>query len=126
MSLFDQANVVTYTKTGAVAAANAMTVDVVPVAEVWQVLYCDVYHNDAANPQGCWYLGIGGVKIQLGAYAALNSGIRRYLYPSVTPDWPAPLTLHVGATLSYESPAGCTNGSVSTMSIVYKVIKGAL
>lgn len=119
---FDQCDTLTYTATGAVAAGNAMTVSVTPSGELWEILYLDVYHNDAAGPQGCFYLSKAATKIQIGAYAALASAVRRYLYDGNA--WPAPLKISPQNTLSYEVPAGATNGSAITLSMVYRPVRG--
>lgn len=119
---FDQCDTITYTANGAAAAGNAMSVSVVPTGELWEVLYLDVYHNDAAAPQGCFYLGVAATKIQIGAYAALASAVRRYLYDGNA--WPKPLYMTPASTLSYEVPAGATNGSVITLSMIYRKVRG--
>jgi hypothetical protein len=119
---FDECPTVNVQKTGAGAAGGAMTVAWTPAAgELWEVLYCDVFHNDAAAPSGAWLFTDGVTLIQFGNGAALAAATRRSLY---TAEFPPRLYLDARCTLTWTAGAGATNGCVAIMNAIARKLTG--
>jgi hypothetical protein len=122
MNLFDDCPTDNFQVTGAVAAAGVMAVNWNPaVGELWEVLYADVFHNDAAGPVGAWLFTDGLALIQFGNGAALAAATRVSLYNAA---FPPRLYLDHRCTLSYNVGAGATNGAVLTMNIIGRRLRG--
>jgi hypothetical protein len=123
MKLFDSCPTRNYQVNGAAAAAGVMRVDWTPAAgEVWEILYADIFHNDAAAPSGAWLFTDGVTLIQFGNGAALASGVRRSLYYA---DFPPRLYLDHRCTLSWVVGAGATAGAVTTMNVIGRCLRGS-
>jgi len=120
---FDECPTVNVQKAGAGAAAGAMTVSWNPAAgELWEVLYCDVFHNDAAAPSGAWLFTDGVTLIQFGNGTALAANVRRSLY---TAEFPPHLYMDHRCTLTWTVSAGATNGAVAVMNAMGRRVIGA-
>lgn len=119
---FDECPTVNAQETGAGAAGGVMTVAWTPeVGELWEVLYCDAFHNDAAAPSCAWLFTDGTTLIQFGNGSALAASTRRSLYNA---DFPPRLYLDHRCTLTFTAAAGATNGAVATMNIIGRRVVG--
>ena len=122
MNLFDDCPTDNYQVTGAVAAGGVMRVDWTPAAgELWEVLYADIFHNDAAGPTGSWLFTDGLALLQFGNGAALAATVRRSLYNA---DFPPRLYLDHRCTLSWVVGAGATAGAQITMNVIGRRLRG--
>jgi len=107
---------------GAGAAGGVMTVDWTPAAgELWELLYVDAFHNDAAGPSCAWLFTDGVTLVQFGNGAALAINTRRSLYNA---EFPPRLYMDSRCTLTFTAGAGATNGAVATMNIIGRVLRG--
>jgi hypothetical protein len=122
MSLFDDCPTDNFQVVGAGAAGGVMTSAWTPdVGELWEVLYADAFHNDAAAPSCAWLFTDGAILIQFGNGAALAVNTRRSLYSA---EFPPRLYLDHRCTLTMQAGAGATNGAVLTMNIIGRRIRG--
>jgi len=122
MNLFDDCPTDNFQHTGAVAAGGVMRVDWTPAAgELWEVLYADIFHNDAAGPAGAWLFTDGLALIQFGNGGALATAVRRSLYNA---DFPPRLYLDHRCTLSWVVGAGATAGAQATMNVIGRRLRG--
>ena len=120
--LYDDGQVEVVVVVGAVVSANAMHVDVQPPAGVlWELLYVDVFHTDAANPSGGWYFNDGVTNMQIGNAAVLNTGIRLALYNT---QGVQKLYLDHACYLRYDCPGGCTATEQLTASCIVRKVSG--
>jgi len=120
-SIYDQADCMPYTLTGAGANAGVMTCAITPIGELWKVLYGDVYHDDPAAISGTWYISDGATKIQIGDGAVLAALTRRNLYTAAFTD---AIMLSPSSILSWEVASGATAGKKITISVILKRIRG--
>lgn len=122
MNLFDDCPTDNFQATGAVAAAGVMTVNWIPaVGELWEVLYADVFHNDAAAPAGAWVFRDGVMPIQFGNAAALAAATRVSLYNA---GFPPRLYLDHRCMLTYTVAVGATNGCILTLNVIGRRLRG--
>jgi len=123
MSLFDQGEIEVKVIVGDVVAASAMHVHIVPPAgELWELLYCDVFHTDAANPTGGWYFSDGTTTIQIGNAAVLNTGVRLPFYDAGR----QLLYLSSNCDLKYDIAGGATAAEQLTANIVVRKLRGVV
>jgi hypothetical protein len=124
MNLFDECPTDNHQKIGAAAAGGVMTVAWTPaVGELWEVLYVDAFHNDAAGPSCAWLFTDGVTLIQFGNGGALAANSRRSLYSA---EFPPRLYLDHRCTLTFTAGAGATNGATATMNVIGRRLRGTL
>lgn len=122
MSLFDEGQVQVVVIVGDVVVAAAMHVHIIPPqGEVWEILYADVFHTDAANPTGGWYFFDGVATMQVGNAAVLNTGVRLPFYEVARPH---PFMLTHSCDLRYDVAGGATAGEQLTASVIVRKIVG--
>jgi hypothetical protein len=107
---------------GAGAGGGVMDVAWTPaIGELWEVLYCDVLHNDAAGPVGAFIFTDGVAQVQIGNGAALVVNVRRALYDA---GFGGKLYLDHRCTLTWHVGAGATNGAVAYLNVIGRRIRG--
>jgi hypothetical protein len=122
MSHYDDCPTVNAQVVGGGAAGGVMVANWTPaVGELWEILYADAFHNDAAAPACEWLFTDGVTLIQFGNAAALAINMRRSLYSA---EFPPRLYLDHRCTLTFTAPAGATNAAVITMSIIGRRLAG--
>jgi hypothetical protein len=122
--MFDDCPTVNVQVVGAGAAGGVMVVNWTPaVGTLWELLYCDAFHNDAAAPSCDFRFTDGIVLIQYGNGAVLAVNTRRSLYSA---EFPPRLYLDHRCTLTFTATAGATNGAVATLNIIGRCLVGTL
>jgi hypothetical protein len=91
------------------------------VGELWEIDYCDAFHNDAAAPTMSWLFTDGTTLLQLMDAAALAANTRRNLYATAMAP---PLYMDRRCTLTFSCGAGATNGAVATINLIGRRIRG--
>lgn len=128
MSMFEDCPTEVREVIGAPAAGGAMTVSFVPaVGERWEILYASVRHDDVAAPAGYWQVGDGVLALPISVAAALLPNTYLPLY-NANISGRLFLTYLDAFTqnLEYDVDVGATGGSILTLDIIGRVLRGVL
>jgi hypothetical protein len=134
MSMFDQGSIEGRVVVGAPAALGIMTVEFIPAAgETWEILSATVVHDDILANLATWWASVNDgagamVQVPLGQSAAPAAGEPMPLYSVY---FPARLytcyelpPVGPGAGFYWEVPLLATDGSIATLSMIGRVIRG--